>query len=170
MKTWGILSGQLRRYVLLACLTSAALWACSSQASPQAETPAETGAALSPTTASSPVETPAAGTGPYKLLRKWDSGDGRPFTPSGIAVDGSGNVYVADTGSNRILKFSPEGAVLAKWGAEGSGDGQFKSPQRIAVDSAGNLYVADYGNNRIQKFDSTGTFLAKWGGEGSGDG
>ena len=91
--------------------------------------------------------------------------------PRGVAVDGNGNVYVADTNIHCIQKLSPDGILLAKWGSEGSGDGQFSGPYGIAVDKkSGNVYVADTGNSRIQKFSLDGVFLAKWGSEGSGDG
>ncbi|KJU81430.1 NHL repeat containing protein, partial [Candidatus Magnetobacterium bavaricum] len=90
--------------------------------------------------------------------------------PNGIAVDSSGNVYVADEDNHRIQKFSSSGVFLAKWGSKGSGDGQFYYPGGIAVDSSGNVYVADTYNDRIQKFSSSGVFLAKWDSKGSGDG
>jgi hypothetical protein len=109
----------------------------------------------------------------YALDRKWGSqgsGDGQFVAPFGIAVDFSGNVYVADNGSNRIQKFSSSGAFLAKWGTFGTGDGQFQSPAGVALDLPGNVYVADTLNDRIQKFTSSGTFLTKWGSQGLGDG
>ena len=109
----------------------------------------------------------------YAFDRKWGSqgsGNGQLFVPAGIAVDSSGNVYVADSGNARIQKFSSTGTSLAKWGTFGTGDGQFKSPSGVAVDLLGNVYVADTLNDRIQKFSSTGTFLAKWGSQGLGDG
>jgi DNA-binding beta-propeller fold protein YncE len=77
---------------------------------------------------------------------------------------------VADSGNNRIQKFTSDGIFIAKWGSVGSGDGQFYDPSGIAVDGYGNVYVADSGNNRIQKFTSDGIFIAKWGSYGSGDG
>ena len=98
------------------------------------------------------------------------SGDGQFNNPQGVAVDGSGNVYVADTYNNRVQKFSSSGVFLSKWGTQGSEDGQFKGPYGVAVDGSGNVYVADYGNGRVQKFSSSGVFLSKWGTQGSGDG
>jgi sugar lactone lactonase YvrE len=101
------------------------------------------------------------------VLTKWGTvgtGNGEFSDASGIAVDSSGNMYVADTGNNRIQKFSSTGTFMNKWGTRGIGDGQFKSPSAIAVDSSGNVYVADSSNHRIQKFSSTGAFLSKWGG------
>jgi hypothetical protein len=67
-------------------------------------------------------------------------------------VDGSGNVYVADSGNNRIQKFTSDGTLLTKWGEEGGEDGQFYNPRGIAVDGSGEIYVADTWNGRIQKF------------------
>ncbi|PYE61985.1 DNA-binding beta-propeller fold protein YncE, partial [Aneurinibacillus soli] len=100
----------------------------------------------------------------------YGSGDGQFSYPQGIAVDSSGNVYVADTNNNRIEKFDSSGTYVTKWGSYGSGDGQFQYPQGVAVDSSGNVYVLDSSNNRIQKFDSSGTYVTKWGSYGSGDG
>ena len=53
---------------------------------------------------------------------------------AGIAVDSSGNVYVADSDNNRIQKFDSNGNFITKWGSNGSGDGQFNGPIGIAVD------------------------------------
>ncbi|MBM3476011.1 MAG: hypothetical protein FJX75_22305 [Armatimonadetes bacterium] len=109
----------------------------------------------------------------YQFVTEWGSrgsGDGRFVSPQGIAVDGAGNVYVADTWNHRIQKFDGSGAFLTKWGSEGTGDGQFSFPSSIAVGTSGNVYVADTDNHRIEKFDGSGTFLAAWGVEGSGDG
>jgi uncharacterized protein (TIGR03437 family) len=93
------------------------------------------------------------------------SGDNGPATsarlsqPNGIAVDSSGNLYIADTGSNRIRKIS-NGVIttVAGNGTPGfSGDNgpatsaQLHVPKGIAVDSSGNLYIADTGNIRIRK-------------------
>ena len=83
------------------------------------------------------------------------SGDGEFYMPGGVAVDGSGNVYVADGGNFSIQKFSSSGRFLAKWGTYGSGDGQFIEPQGVAVDGSGNVYVSDIFKNRIQKFAAT---------------
>jgi streptogramin lyase len=84
--------------------------------------------------------------------------------PSGVAVDGAGNVYVADQFNNMIRKISPSGAVrtLAGTGAYGSVNGSgatasFSEPTGVALDVKGNLYVADFGNNLIRKIDTSGS-------------
>jgi hypothetical protein len=87
-----------------------------------------------------------------------------------MALDGSGNVYVAEALNHRIQKFTSDGQFVTKWGSSGGEDGQFSLPSGIALDSSGNVYVADTGNHRIQKFTSDGRFVTKWGSEGSGDG
>lgn len=90
--------------------------------------------------------------------------------PAGVAVNSSGNIFVADPGNNRVQKFSSTGTFISSIGSSGSGDGQFSGPTGIAIDSSDNLYVADTGNNRIQKFNSAGTFVTKWGTSGTGNG
>ncbi len=94
---------------------------------------------------------------------RWDyedgSANGQFSSPQRIAVDSSGNIYVADTFNHRIQKFDSDGAWVSTWGSEGTGDGQFSHPQGIAVDSSGNIYVADTGNHRIQKLTSAGEFV-----------
>ena len=89
--------------------------------------------------------------------------------PAGIAVDGAGKVYVADTGNNRVQIFNDNGELLEDRGLDG-GEGEFDGPAGIAVDGAGNVYVADTVNDRIQVFSHSGAFLSKWGFYGIGEG
>jgi DNA-binding beta-propeller fold protein YncE len=83
-------------------------------------------------------------------------------SPTGIAVDGNGNVLVADTNNGRIEKFSATGTFLAILGTKGTGHGQLRNPSGIAVDSTGNIYVADAFNHWVQKLAPEGTFIAEW--------
>jgi hypothetical protein len=84
--------------------------------------------------------------------------------PSGVAVDRSGNVYVADEGNNTIRKITTAAAVRTIAGqalAGGSADGvgsaaRFSSPQAVAVDHDGNVYVADTMNHTIRQVTSAG--------------
>ncbi len=90
-------------------------------------------------------------------------GSGQPSdlfqSPTDVAWDASGNIFVADgIGNARVAKFTRDGVFVKSWGSRGGADGQFKSAHGIAVDASGNVYVADRGNNRIQVFDNDGNF------------
>ena len=117
------------------------------------------------------------------------SGDSGPATsaqlqfPDGIAVDSSGNVYVADTTANVVRLISAQGVIstVAGQGASGySGDAgpaiqaQLNAPMGLALDPAGNLYIADSGNNVIRKVSKNGVIsttagdgFSSYGGDGS---
>ena len=90
------------------------------------------------------------------------TGPGQFDKPLGIAVDGSGNVLVADSGNGRLEKFKPSGTFITSIGIKGSGYGQFGEPNGIAIDRDGNIYVADAANSRVQKIAPDGTFIAEW--------
>jgi len=91
-------------------------------------------------------------------------GNARFWAPFGIAVDGSGNVFVADTANNTIRKITPNGAVSTLAGLAGhpgSKDGlranaQFRNPWGVAVDGMGNVFVADMSNDTIRKITPAG--------------
>jgi sugar lactone lactonase YvrE/transcriptional regulator with XRE-family HTH domain len=102
-----------------------------------------------------------------QILARWGRFGKRPGEfnqPTGVAVDGQGNVYVADYGNDRIQKLSPSGRPLAVWGSFGTKPGQFDLPNGLALDSQGNVYVADYANNRVQELSPAGKPLNVWGG------
>ena len=107
---------------------------------------------------------------------------------SAIAVDGTGNVYVANSNFNRIDKFDSSGNFIRAWGRDvnesnvftgfencvagvdtcqagttGTGNGMMSSPAGIAVGPNGEVYVSDAGNTRIQEFTANGNFIRMWG-------
>ena len=67
-----------------------------------------------------------------------------------LAVDHIGTIYLADSGADRVLAFSPQGKKVGSWGVAGSAAGQLHAPGSLAVDATGAVYVVDSGNNRIQ--------------------
>ena len=84
--------------------------------------------------------------------------------PSAVAVDSTGNLYVADWGNSTIRKITSAGVVstiagspgVVGW-ADGTGSAaRFRFPTGIAVDASGNVYVADFGNNMIRKITAAG--------------
>jgi len=96
--------------------------------------------------------------------------------PRGLAVDADGNVYVADTGANKLRKITPEGVVstLAGTGAAGSADGEgiaatFSAPCGLAIGSDGSIYLCDRDNHKIRAVSSEGdvTTLAGTGAPGA---
>ena len=105
----------------------------------------------------------------------------RFWAPFGIAVDASGNVFVADTANNTIRKITPDGEVTTVAGeagkpgnADGIGsDARFRNPWSVAVDNSGNIFVADMSNDTIRKINASGqvfTFAGKAGAAGDTDG
>ncbi len=86
--------------------------------------------------------------------------------PRGIAFDNNGNLFIANSEANNIIKYSAADTVIAvaTWGSSGTGPGQFNYMRGIACDNAGNVYVVDHNNHRIQKFTNQGSFLLSWGG------
>jgi NHL repeat len=116
---------------------------------------------------------------------------GEMRSPSDVATDTSGNIYLVDQTGNRVQKFSSAGAWERAWGkdviqtgrtgdtgtgfevctaaadcklgASGGLGGELNLPRGLDADSGGNVYAADASNNRVQKFSSTGAWDRAWG-------
>lgn len=111
------------------------------------------------------------------------SGNGQYQYPTGVAVDGSGNIWVADEYNYRVQEYNSSGTWLGSLGGtssacssclctgsscpvnNGSGNGQFSTLQgNIAIDSSNNVWVPDTYNHRVQKFNNSGVYQSKIGG------
>jgi hypothetical protein len=111
------------------------------------------------------------------------TGDGGAATaallsaPAGLAVDTAGNIYIADTGNNKVRKITLSTGVISTVAGNGiagsTGDGaaatsaELSAPTRVAVDAAGNLYIADSGNNKVRFVSASTKFISTITGTGS---
>jgi RHS repeat-associated protein len=149
---------------------------------PTSVTTPSSGLALTHTTEYSPttgevIETKlpnASGEHPTYLfssqLGSEGTGNGQFEQPGGIAIDSSGNLWVLDTGNDRVEEFNSKGEYQKQFGFKGTGNGQFEKPSGLAIDSHGNIWVADSGNYRVQEFNSKGEYQQQFGFKGTGNG
>jgi sugar lactone lactonase YvrE len=72
--------------------------------------------------------------------------------PKGVAVDASGNIWIADAQFENIQAFTPDGKLLMGLGREGNGVGEFWLPSGLCIDATNRLWVADSYNRRVQVF------------------
>lgn len=81
------------------------------------------------------------------------SGPGQFRGATDLAVDNrNGDIYVVDSGNNRVQRFDRDGRFISEFGSAGRGNSQFDRPYGIAIDKDGYIFVADTGNKRLQKF------------------
>jgi streptogramin lyase len=107
-----------------------------------------------------------------KLLKYW--GEGMFKNPHTVRFDNAGNLWIVDTLSQTVRKFSPDGKVLMTVGTlDQAGEDQthMNQPNDVAFAANGDLYVSDgYGNDRVVVFDKNGKFVRAWGKLGTGPG
>jgi sugar lactone lactonase YvrE len=86
---------------------------------------------------------------------------GDPFNlPAGIAINGNGEIFIADGYANaRVHKFDSSGSLMKSWGGPGSGPGEFNLPHGCWIDKDGRLLIADRENDRIQAFTQDGEYI-----------
>jgi prepilin-type N-terminal cleavage/methylation domain-containing protein len=109
------------------------------------------------------------------------NGNGQLSSPYDLAIDSSGNIWVADYSNNRVVEYSKSGTWLQNIGgtaaactncsctsglcpsAGGHGNGQLDDPQTLTLDSSGNVWVTDSGNNRVVEYSKSGSYLGTFG-------
>ncbi len=105
---------------------------------------------------------------PLSTFGSKGTSEGKLEGPEGVAINESGDVWVADYANDRVEEFSPTGTFLRACGSDGSEKGQFKGPTGIAINPFnGALYVSDSGNGRIQVLSQTCSFKEIIGKSGS---
>ena len=101
---------------------------------------------------------------------KHGSKSGEFAFPWGVTCDSAGNVYVADSGNDRIQVFTASGKLLRKFGCFGKGEGELYWPVGVAVDSRGMVFVSESQNHRISVFTTEGQFVKSFGQYGENPG
>lgn len=81
------------------------------------------------------------------------SASGEFSSPTDVALDSDGNIFVVDSGNNRVQKFNGSGTFVSKFGTSGSGSNQMASPLGVAIDASDDIYITDQGNSRIVKYE-----------------
>lgn len=108
------------------------------------------------------------------LVRTFGEADRLAF-PNGVAVDGQGNVFVADSNNGRLLAYGPDGTLLAQVG-RGTGKGELALPRGLAVDGRSRIYIGDSTGQGVLVYRLTEEptpaleYLGFFGGEGIADG
>src|SRR5437773_4587037 len=107
-----------------------------------------------------------------KLVKSW--GEGMFKNPHTIRFDRAGNLWIIDTQSQTVRKFSTDGKILMTIGTPdqpGEDQTQMNQPNDVAFAANGDLYVSDgYGNDRVVVFDKNGKFVRAWGKLGTAPG
>ena len=118
-------------------------------------------ASATPSNAIAPAPAPGnltAISGNTEVMLNWSTGNtyGVGLTPTNIAVDGSGNIWVVNNGVNTVTELNPSGTILGTY-AVGS------APFGIAIDTSGNVWVTNSGSDTVTKLSSTGSVLGTYG-------
>ncbi len=96
---------------------------------------------------------------PLKIIGEESLGSARLNSPQGLVIDPSGNLYIVDSGNNRIVKCDSAGNFLQEVGGFGWDDGELNSPAYAAMDNGLSIYVSDTQNKRVERFDNHLNFI-----------
>jgi DNA-binding beta-propeller fold protein YncE len=99
---------------------------------------------------------------------RWRVPEHERGTPSGLAIDGGGRVFIADAHYSRVIVFDLEGRELGRFGRSGTGPGEFLFPTDVVIDEQGYVYISEYGgNDRISRFTPQWEWESSFGGPSS---
>lgn len=105
------------------------------------------------------------------LGRTWTTPDFRKGRPSGLSIDGAGNLLVSDSHYGLVRTYAADGKLLKTFGEYGTEPGQFSYISDVVQDAEGCYYIAEFGENqRISKLNAAGGFIKSWGEPGSAPG
>jgi sugar lactone lactonase YvrE len=90
------------------------------------------------------------------------------YFPSGLTTDERGKLFIADTGSSRVLRADPDGATFAEFGRGAAGDARLDQPTAVAVGPDGEIFAADVGHQRIAVFGPDLELRRQWSAPRSG--
>jgi large repetitive protein len=118
---------------------------------------------------------PCSGPG---IIVKLNLGTQQLLNPTGVGLDGAGNLYIADTGNHTILEVTAANGTVTTVAGDGTqgfiGDGgqatasELNSPSGVTIDASGNIFIADTGNNRIRRVDAISGIITTVAGGGTG--
>ena len=103
----------------------------------------------------------------YKSFGGKGDAPGEFQSPTDVAFDSAGNVYVVDSDNHRVQVFTADGIYLREIGKRGKKDGKLALPSSVCIDSEDLVYVTERRNQRVSIFTSEGTFVRWFGGQGS---
>ncbi len=104
----------------------------------------------------------------YGFSFKWGDDPQSLRNPSRIAMGKQGYIYLIDTSSRKIHKFTAKGEPIDSWNTAKKEINKIKRPSDVAVDNEGYIYITDTNSNAVMKYDPSGKLVLKWGGEGDG--
>jgi sugar lactone lactonase YvrE/4-amino-4-deoxy-L-arabinose transferase-like glycosyltransferase len=92
-----------------------------------------------------------------QLVDQFAGPEARFYHPRSLAIDAADNLYIADTGGGRVVKFNGKGEQVAVIGQRGTGQGQITEPTGATGDAFGNVWVADSANAKLVRYDANGS-------------
>lgn len=104
------------------------------------------------------------------FVARWGAtgnGPGQFSLPLDLVIGNNNQIYIVDTGNDRVSRYTLSGGYIDSFGQSGPGEGEFAEPEGIGVDAEGRILVADGNNTRVQVFSPEGVFVYAFGSGGT---